>query len=785
MDNNESDSISFKHSFAVINKKKWLIVCCVIGVLTPIILYNYISSPTYEAKTMVIYEDRSRSLPISFVFPTSFGKSLINDQVKEIKSFSLSRDVVAALPESIKNSYPLPKKRKPDFNLENYLSKEIQKRISTNTSMNSNIIEIKVEAFTAEAAMVVTNAVAEVLKERNIRVKKQETSNVLNMIEEQLKAFKDQLKNSEMELKKFKELGKITYIDKEAEEIFRRITEAETFYNRTVALHDAAQKRYEVIQKKLANERHDLIPSITKTTSPWAQKLKENLIDLEVQYTTLKVQNYPEDHPKLKKIKDQIEETKKNLRDETLKIAQGENIVDPLSQIQNFLKELITLDIELKTYKAQKNTLEEILNTYNKYLISMPAKEMKLAQLNRNMTVNNQIYTRLLQRREEAKITDAEKMGDVRIIDPAVMPKKPIKPRKLLNTIIGILMGTMLGIGLALFLEQMDDTLKTVSDLEKHTEFSVLGSIPLIHFKSISKNGFYEKSKQNARNGIEDERYKLINNHQMKSQFVESFRSLRTYIQFIRTDTSIQSILVTSPNPQDGKSLIAANLGVTMAQMGLKTLLIDADLRKPVQHILFAKSKIPGLTNYLLSNDRSIEQKQPSDKLVNIYTENSIFQPFNDEDDYSYNNSDLDDKEELKQTLPPYFYTAVNRTDIDNLHLLTCGDIPLDPSAIISSNSMKNFIDSLKAKYDIIILDAPPIIAVTDPIILAPIVDGVIFVIKSGRNNKHELIRASTLVKVRGKIIGAVLNNVELGSRSYYYYYDSGGKKKRKQRVSR
>lgn len=785
MNKNGSDSISFKHTLEAINKRKWLIVCCLICVLTPITIYNYISALIYEAKAMVIYEDHSRSLPINYAFQTTFGKSLINDQVKEIKSCSLSRDVFNALPQSIKNTYPLPKRRKSNFNLENYISEEIQKRISTKSSINSNIIEIKVEAFTAEAAMVVANTVAEVLKKRNIRVKKQETSNVLNLIEEQLKVFKEQVENSEMELKKFKELGKITYIDKEAEEIFRRITEAETFYNRTIALHDAARKRYEVIQKKLANKRKDLMPSITKTTSPWAQKLKENLIDLEVQYTTLKVQNYPENHPKMKKIKEQIDQTKKNLKDETLKIAQGENTIDPLSQIQDFLKELITLDIELKTYKAQKKTLEEILNTYNKYLISVPAKEMKLAQLTRNMTVNNQIYTRLLQRREEAKITDAEKLGNIRIVDPAVMPKKPIKPRRVLNTIIGILFGTIMGIGLVLFLEQMDDTLKTVSDLEKNTEFSILGSIPLINFKSISKNGVYKIAKQNTRSGFEDERYKLINNHQTKSQFVESFRSLRTYIQFIRTDTSIQSLLITSPNPQDGKSLIAANLAITMARMGLRTLLIDADLRKPVQHILFAKSKIPGLTNYLLSDDdRPIEEKETSDKLIDVYTENNTIQPFNIADDYNYIRPGLNGKEESKKTLTSYFYTIVNKTDIENLNLLTCGKIPLDPSAIISSNSIKNFIDSLKAKYDIIILDAPPITAVTDPIILAPIVDGVILIIKSGRNNKHELIRASTLVKMRGKIIGAVLNHVELSSRSYYYY-DDRGKKKRKQRISK
>jgi len=773
---------SANYSLKALNRKKWLIISCIIGVLIPITIYNYISAPIYEATTMIIYEDYTQ-LPLTPSFQASFGKSIINDQVKEIKSYSLSKDVFKALPQSIIETYPLPNKRESGFKEDEYITKEIQKHISTNSSINSNVIQIKVEAYAPEAAVVVANTIAEVLKERNMSVRRQATSNVRNMIEEQLKVFEEQLKHSEMVLKEFKETGKVTYIEKESEEIFRRITEAEVIYNRTKALYDATKKRYDVIQKKLADERKDLVPSITKVTSSWAQKLKEKLIDLEVQHTTLKVQNYPDNHPKILKLRKQIEQTKQSLKQETLKITQGENIVDPLSQIHNYLKELISLDIELETYGAQKDALEKIIEKYNEHLVTVPEKEMQLAQLTRELKVNNQIYTTLLQKREEAKIADAEKIGNIRTIDSAILPKNPIKPRKVLNTIIGLLIGTILGVGLALFLEQKDNTLKTVDDLEKYGKFSVLGSIPAVNFKDVATDGYYKQAKQNAKKGIKDERYKLIDMHLVKSQFVESFRSLRTYIQFMRVDTPLASIMITSPTPQDGKSLISANLAISMAQVGLKTLLVDTDLRKPVQHVLFAKKKIPGLTDFLLAEEQQIEKDQADDNFAIASANNELVESFDEYDENIFSDYTLDSEQKSNRTLTFLFNNIVNQTNLKNLTLLTCGRKPLDPSAIVSSNSLKNLLDMLKSEFDLVIIDSPPVLPVTDAIVLAKIVDAIIFIVKAGRSNEEEITRASNLIKKRGKIIGVVLNNVELDTKYYNYYDEKGKKKKRKRQV--
>ena len=744
-----------RDSLKTVFKKRWLVTICIIGVLTPIIIYNYMTAPEYEAVTMIIYEDHNQS-PIAPAFQISFGKSIINDQVKEIKSHSLSSDVYRSLPDSIINTFPLPGMQDADFDKDEYIIEKIQKSISTNSTLNSNVIQIKTRAYTEHAAMTIANTIADVLIQRNISVRKEATSSVRQMIEDQLKIFEEQLRESEMILKEFKESGKVTYIEKESEEIFRRITEAEVIYNRIKSLYDATKQRHAFIQKKLAKERKDLVPTITQTTSPWAQKLKETLIDLEVQITTLKVQNYGDDHPKVKSLQNQIEQTKKSLEEETLKITQGENIIDPLSQIQDYLQELISLDIELETYKAQKNALEKIIANYNRHLVAVPEKEMQLAQLIREREVNNQIYTTLLQKREEARIADAQRIGNIRTIDPATMPRKPVKPRKVLNTVLGLFIGLILGAGIVLLIDRMDDSLKTMEDIEKNIDFPVLGSIPLTKFKNNSFDGKHEKGKEKKAGKKGSINAQLLTMHGEKSLFSESFRSLRTYIQFLRRDTQFSSILVTSPTPQDGKSVVAANLALAFSQAGLKTILIDTDLRKPIQHTLFNQPRTLGLTDYLLSdNGQFIDTRDQ--KEISLGSERARIRK----------TSSIKTSDDL--AIYNLQNNIIRETSEKKLSLITSGTRPLDPSSILSARRLQEVLIFLKTEYDLLIFDTPPILSVSDAVVLSPIVDCVLMVIKAGKSSKDEITRASKIITNKGELIGIVLNQIVLNPKLYYY----------------
>lgn len=223
-----------------------------------------------------------------------------------------------------------------------------------------------------------------------------------------------------------------------------------------------------------------------------------------------------------------------------------------------------------------------------------------------------------------------------------------------------------------------------------------------------------------------------------KTTVSEAFRSLRTNLQFTSVDRKVKSILITSSLPNEGKSTIIKNLAYALAMTGVKVIVVDCDLRNPTVHQMFKIPNMGGLTNIIVEDDR-------------------------------YEKYVISDKE------------------FDNLGIITSGPIPPNPSELIGSNRMKSFLDKLKENYDYVLLDAPPVLLVTDPTVLAPVVDGVILVIQANKTEIEATKRAKEiLTNVKANILGAVLNKVKEQRSGYYYYYyyynDDGSKHKRKRR---
>ncbi len=217
----------------------------------------------------------------------------------------------------------------------------------------------------------------------------------------------------------------------------------------------------------------------------------------------------------------------------------------------------------------------------------------------------------------------------------------------------------------------------------------------------------------------------LITQLNPKSPISEQYRSIRTNIQFSAVDESIQSIVITSPGPSAGKSITAANLAVVYAQQGMKTLLIDADLRKPTVHYTFRLDNLRGLSSVLIGEAS--------------------------------------------------FEDAVETGTIGDLHILSCGPIPPNPAELLSSKRMEELIAYAEDHYDFVIVDTPPILAVTDAKIVSQIVDGTIFVVRNGVSEKEEMKKAKEIMLSGGqtRILGAVLNDVPKNEETYYYYYGS------------
>jgi tyrosine-protein kinase len=287
------------------------------------------------------------------------------------------------------------------------------------------------------------------------------------------------------------------------------------------------------------------------------------------------------------------------------------------------------------------------------------------------------------------------------ILETASLPTFPIAPNVTQSVLLAAIVGSLLAVAGAFLVEFLDDSVKSPDELSQLLQLPTLGSIAPI--PSVNEQ-------------------KLIVALAPHSPITEAYRILRTNIQFSSLDKPIKSILVTSPGPVDGKSVTAANLAVVMAQAGLRTILVDSDLRKPTQHRIFGLTNDVGLTNGLMTQSKLDGFARP--------------------------------------------------TKVENLRVITTGPLPPNPAEVLGSERMRALKAQLEAEADILIFDSPPSLLLTDAAVIARLVDGVILVLDMPRVRREAAARAKeTLEKVGGHILGLVLNRVHPRGSEYYYYY--------------
>ncbi|HST23538.1 MAG TPA: polysaccharide biosynthesis tyrosine autokinase [Blastocatellia bacterium] len=348
--------------------------------------------------------------------------------------------------------------------------------------------------------------------------------------------------------------------------------------------------------------------------------------------------------------------------------------------------------------------------------------------LKQDVETNKQMYQDFLNKSNQAKIQKAEQQNPMKMIDPPQVPVAPVGPNRLRTITIGFLLSLVAGIGLVFVLEYLDNTVKTVEDIARYTQLPALSIIPAMSGRKArvlsSSNGRKRDAEGlqiTSSNGLQTERLMALDG---RSSIAEAYRVLRTSVLLSSVDKPPKTILVTSGQPGEGKTTTAVNTAISLAQLGSSVLIIDCDLRRPSAHKLFGVEQPQGLSTYLSRNV----------KLVDVM-----------------------------QKLP-----------IPNLWILPCGPIPPNPAEMISSARMKEMIRVLGESFDHIIIDSPPLLKVTDPVILSTLVDGVILVVHGGKSTRDIVRRTrQELSQAGAKIFGVVLNNVDVGQAGDDEYYSS------------
>lgn len=552
----------------------------------------------------------------------------------------------------------------------------------------TNVIQVSYLSNDPQLAREVVNTLVQVYLDQTIAFKTEEAGRTVGFVAEQLQGLRIELDQSEKNLQAYKSKSGVIKLDTEADELVKKLSETEKA--RAALALEKKQAEFAITALREAKRRGGTYTPAVMRNDPAVVGLAGKVVELEVQKRAL-LTEYTESHPAVKSVQGQIDELQKKLRD--------------------------MYETSLKNLTKQEGAVTQQLAGYEEGLRRLPEAERELARLTRLSRVNADIYTLLLKKHEEARITKASTISNINIVDPAIAPDRPVKPTKQKNLILGLLIGCMIGVGLAFFHDYMDDTIKDPEEAQRTLGLPFLAAIPYIAHKGGGRKN--------------DIRETLVTHLEPKSVSSEAYRSLRTALHFSIVTGRRQVILVTSTFNSEGKSTTAANLALVMAQAGNRVLLMDCDLRRPTLHDQFGHSKSPGLTD-LLAGDCDLTG-------------------------------------------------ALHVTSIPSFDLLSAGTIPPNPAELLGSDAMHNLLAEFRERFDTIVIDSPPVLTVTDAPLLAAMADEVLVVLEAGRVPVKAARRMVELLSaVQGKVAGIVMNCTSREEYSHYgsqyggYYYQPG-----------
>jgi len=426
--------------------------------------------------------------------------------------------------------------------------------------------------------------------------------------------------------------------------------------------------------------RLDTFPAIL--SNGFIQQQKAELADLQRQYAQLS-DKLGDKHPDIIKIKSAILLSQNKLNGEIGKVVQS---------VRNEYQAAVT----------QEGSLLAALDQQKSEALAMNRKGIEYGVLARDAASNRQIFDSLLQRTKETGISGELKTSNIRVVDAAEPAQRPASPRTRSNLILAFAAGLMLAVGIAFFFDYVDNRIKNPDQMRDELGLPFLGLVPVAFGDAPA----------------------LISDARVPVAFSEAFRSLRTNVVFSSAEEGLRSLAVTSTAPSEGKTVVATNLAVAIAQTGARVLLIDADMRRARVHSVFDKPQHPGLSDFLVGRTKVSE--------------------------------------------------TVHATQVRSLWVMPAGTPPPNPSELLSSKRFADLVASLGQHFDWAIIDTPPIMPVTDAAIVGHVVSGMVFVVGAEMTNRHTARRAvDQLRRGEARFVGAVLNRVDLKHQGYYYshYY--------------
>ncbi|MBT3168694.1 MAG: polysaccharide biosynthesis tyrosine autokinase [Candidatus Cloacimonetes bacterium] len=730
----EEQEINFTDYLNIVARYKWIAISLFVAIVGISFLYTARSPRIYKTKATVLLEENRTS----DLFIASYGTntSTINNNIYILKS----RPVVTLIYKLMQGHDDF--ERFPVYKLgaQNAVSHIIQ-NLSIETERDTDLLFINAESTYPIEAKEIANSAARALQQQDTDYARTEFRSIREFLSLQLDDQERNLREAEEQLRSYKIEHGISMLSEETTALIERSSELEKLLAEAKTDLNVSTQHLAYLKKELSGQDSLLTDVNITLNTPFLEELKTEIILKQAEYLRLLIDaKYPETHPDLVSRKKSIEDSKETLKTEiqkTLLIKAGS--ADPLIYRSDLIGKISIAQIEHNIKQSKVKGLKKAVENYNSQMSILPDTEIQLARFTRNTRMSEKIYSMLVEKYENAKIVEKSKVGKIRIVEEAMLPTKPIKPNKKMNLMIALILGVGAGVGTALMLHSFDSKIRTFDDMKRSVALPILGTIPhiLVSDDDLDQiENLILKSKDSKKDGLKAIKQRmvsrLISSYAPKSSSSEAFRILRTNLLSQRKNGNPLSILISSSGPREGKSTVISNLAITLAQMDAKVILLDLDLRRPVLHKLFGIEKKTGMSDYLLSENAKIED-------------------------------------------------SIKETGVKNLSVITCGIIPPNPSELLASQKMLKTIQLLKEKYDYVIIDSPPVIAVTDSMVLSKHVDMLVLAVRVDLADKKVLKRTKELIdNIGANINGVIVNGIKprnYYSRyeyNYYYYYYYG-----------
>lgn len=565
---------------------------------------------------------------------------------------------------------------------------------------DTRLIDIKFTHSDPQVAAKIVNAIADTFVLSNLEKKTETNASAGDFLAKRVAELQADIRSDEEKLVNYARDHQILSLDGSQNTVVERL----------------AGLNQQLLQAE--NERKDAEAALHAAQTPnaagaLAEKDAKSLEDTQAKLAELKQKrsqllvNNTEEWPEVKEITQQIATLEKQVSDTKSRATT-----------------VVTTNLETRYRQAleRENAIRSDFNKQRGETLTQNEAAINYRIIQQEIETNKQLLDGLLQRSKENDVVLAGTPNNISVVDYAITPDLPVGPQRIRTMIMALFLSLAAGVGLAIFLEYMNDSVRSTEDVDRWLRLPSLGVIPAIG--AVSKRRFLPSLALARTNGNGHEAPELLVNVESRSPLAEAYRHLRTSVLLSTAGHAPKSLLVTSSVPAEGKTTTAVNTALSLAQTGAHVLLLDADMRRPRMHTIFGLGNQKGLSTIL--------------------------------------SSDMSEAEML---------SLINEHGETGLHILTSGAVPPNPAELVGSEQMRRLVRVLEGTFTHIIIDSPPIGSFTDGVLASTLVDGVLLVVHSGKTSRNMVRRAKQLLQdVGAKVFGVVLNNVNLREHDYYYY---------------